>query len=70
MKIEGSGSASGSGSISQRHRSVDLDLDPHQKVMDPQHWFLHGLKLIPDQGPGVIRANTVDKLRFWRFFLS
>ncbi len=27
---------SGSGSISQRHGSVDPD--PHQNVMDPQHW--------------------------------
>jgi hypothetical protein len=69
MKIERSGSASGSGSISLRHGSADPDLDPHQKGMDPQHWFLHGLKLIPDQGPGVIRANTVDKLRFWMVFL-
>jgi hypothetical protein len=34
MKIEGS--ASGSGSISQRHGSADPD--PHQNVMDPQHW--------------------------------
>ena len=32
MKIEGSGS------ISQRHGSADPD--PHQNVMDPQHWFL------------------------------
>ncbi len=32
MKIEGSGS----GSISQRHGSSDPD--PHQNVMDPQHW--------------------------------
>jgi hypothetical protein len=34
MKIAGSGSDSGS--ISQRHRSADPD--PHQNVMDPQHW--------------------------------
>jgi hypothetical protein len=27
----------GSGSISQRHGSADPD--PHQNVMDPQHWF-------------------------------
>ncbi len=32
MKIEGSGS------ISQTHRSADPDPDPHQNVMDPQHW--------------------------------
>ncbi len=38
IKIAGSGSASGSesGSISQRHGSADPD--PHQNVMDPQHW--------------------------------
>jgi hypothetical protein len=34
MKIEGSAS----GSISQRHGSADPDPDPHQNVMDPQHW--------------------------------
>jgi hypothetical protein len=28
---------SGSGSISQRHGSADPD--PHQNVMDPQHWI-------------------------------
>ncbi len=33
MKIEGSGS------ISQRHGSADPDPDPHQNVMDPQHYF-------------------------------
>jgi hypothetical protein len=27
----------GSGSISQRHGSADPD--PHQNVMDPEHWF-------------------------------
>jgi hypothetical protein len=35
MKTEGSGSESGS--ISQRHGSADPD--PHQNIMDPQHWF-------------------------------
>jgi hypothetical protein len=31
-----------SGSISQRQGSADLNPnpDPHQNVMDPQHWFL------------------------------
>ncbi len=33
-KIEGSGSASGT--ISQRHGSPDPD--PHQNIMDPEHW--------------------------------
>ncbi len=38
-KTAGSGSASGSGSgsISQRHGSADPD--PHQNVMDPEHWI-------------------------------
>jgi hypothetical protein len=36
MKIVGSGSASGS--ISQRHVSADPHPDPHENVMDPQHW--------------------------------
>jgi hypothetical protein len=35
-KIAGSGSESGS--ISQRHGSADPDPDPHQNVMDPEHW--------------------------------
>jgi hypothetical protein len=34
-KIAGFGSASGS--ISQRHGSPDTD--PHQNVMDPEHWL-------------------------------
>jgi hypothetical protein len=33
MKIEGSGS------ISQRNGSADSDPDPHQNIMDPQHWL-------------------------------
>ncbi len=35
MKIEGSGS------ISHRHGSADPDQDPHQNVMDPEHWLEH-----------------------------
>jgi hypothetical protein len=38
-KIAGSGSESGS--ISKRHGSADSDPDPHQNVMDPEHWFIH-----------------------------
>jgi hypothetical protein len=38
MKIAGSGSEPGS--INQRHGSADPDPDPHQIVMDPQHWNL------------------------------
>jgi hypothetical protein len=36
MKI--AGSKSGSEAISQRHGSANPDPDPHQNVMDPQHW--------------------------------
>ncbi len=43
-KIAGPGSASGS--ISQRHGSADPDPDPHQTVMDPEHWY----KAIPLAG--------------------
>jgi hypothetical protein len=43
IKIERSGSASGS--ISQRHGSADPDPDPHQNVMDLQHWKLATNKL-------------------------
>jgi hypothetical protein len=47
----------GSGSISQRHGSADPDSDPdpHQNVMDPQHWTLYitplltvSLLMLPD----------------------
>ncbi len=34
---ENRGSGSESGSISQRHGYADPD--PHQKVMDPEHWL-------------------------------
>jgi hypothetical protein len=42
-KIAGSWSksGSGSGSISQRHGSADPD--PHQNVMDPEHWLQYFL---------------------------
>ncbi len=32
----------GSGSIIQKHGSAGPDPDPHQNVMDPQHWFQDG----------------------------
>jgi hypothetical protein len=35
---------SGSGSISEKHGSEDPD--PHQNVMDPEHWFV-GLTFFP-----------------------
>jgi hypothetical protein len=28
-----------SGSISQRYGSADQDPDPHQNIMDQEHWF-------------------------------
>jgi hypothetical protein len=37
MKLAGSGS----GYISQMHGSADPDPDPHQNVLDPQHWLSH-----------------------------
>jgi hypothetical protein len=44
MKKEGSGSASRSrsesGPICQRHGSADPDPDPHQNIMNPQHWLV------------------------------
>ncbi len=36
---DNSGSGSESGSISQMHGSAEADPDPHQNVIDPQHWF-------------------------------
>jgi hypothetical protein len=47
MKIEGSASGSGSksGSISKRHGSADPD--PHQNVMDPEHWKKVGQLTFP-----------------------
>ena len=37
----GVGSVAGSESIIQRYGSGDPDPDPHQIVMDPQHFFKH-----------------------------
>ncbi len=33
----------GSGSIRQRHGSANPDPDPHQNVMDPEHWLLQSI---------------------------
>jgi hypothetical protein len=38
MRDGSSWQCSGSGSIGQRHGSADPD--PHQNVMDPEHWFV------------------------------
>ncbi len=41
------------GSISQRHGSADPD--PHQNVMDPQHWDPHLFALLdPDPDPDAV----------------
>ncbi len=48
MKIAGSGSESGS--ICQRHGSADSDPDPHQNVMDPQHWQKPSRRQPPEEG--------------------
>ncbi len=39
----------GSGPISRLHGSAepDLDPDPHQNVMDPQHWWQVGITWAP-----------------------
>ncbi len=56
MKISGSGSESGFGFISQMHGSADPDPDPHQNVIDQQHWrlvtffFLTLINMAPVQG--------------------
>jgi hypothetical protein len=45
---------SGFGSISQRHGSGDPDPDPHQNVMDPEHyWKLRPNPKSPRQGDKV-----------------
>jgi hypothetical protein len=41
-KIAGAGSASGS--INQRHESPDPD--PHQNVMEPDHWFFVSMRVL------------------------
>jgi hypothetical protein len=38
LKLMKKGVGSGFRSISQRYGSGDRDPDPHQNVMDPQHW--------------------------------
>ncbi len=49
----------GSGSISQRHGSADPDPDPHQNVMDPQHWSCIILvQSDPDTDP---KASILEK---------
>jgi len=45
----------GSRSTLQRHGSADPDPDPHQNVMDPQHWF-KVVSVENDSKPSPIRA--------------
>ncbi len=40
-KLQDLDPGSGSGSISQRHGSADPGPDPHQNVMDLEHWSDH-----------------------------
>ncbi len=47
--------ASGFGSTSQSHGSADPDPDPHQNVMDPQHWFIYW----HDPSPSSWRDSTL-----------
>jgi hypothetical protein len=54
-KIAGSGSDFGSGSICQRHGSADPD--PHQNVMDPQHW--KNINFIGDHSQNASKYRTV-----------
>jgi hypothetical protein len=63
-----SGSEFGSGSISQRHGSVDPD--PHQNVMEPQHWFLSCTVLIPIREKKItnFRLNYLLRLNFFVIF--
>jgi hypothetical protein len=51
-KIAGSGSESGSGSISQRHGFPDPD--PHQNVVDPEHWFFVGVLEVSDENSRIL----------------
>jgi hypothetical protein len=54
MKVEGSGS------ISQRHGSADPDPDPHQNVMDPEHWFQVEPEAPPTQRVRLTHLPTRD----------
>jgi hypothetical protein len=54
MKIEGSGS------ISQRHGSANPDPDPHQNVMDPEHWFQVEPEAPPTQRVRLTHLPTRD----------
>jgi hypothetical protein len=56
---------SGSGSISQRHGPADPD--PHQNVMNPEHWFkfpptTHCLGIVPTQLQGHAWVRTLRNI--------
>jgi hypothetical protein len=61
MKIEGS--------LSQRHGSADPDPDPHQNVMDPQHWWKVNIiwKKQTSPLPEQIRQKSLPKQLAWCF---
>ncbi len=55
------------GSNSQRHGSADPDPDPHQNVMDPEHWkkysdcwYLGHLKVLSNGAGGGPKLVSID----------
>jgi hypothetical protein len=54
----------GSGAISQRHRFADPDLDPHQNVMNPQHWYPERSKKT-DSEKALLTSYFVYLAMFW-----
>ncbi len=66
-KRVGSGSESGSGAISQRQGSADLDPDPHQNVMDPQHWFVRYSTFSQSHSLLFLREKNIEMAIFSEF---
>jgi hypothetical protein len=54
------GSTSEPGSISQRHGSADPDPNPHQNVMDPEHWLWVWICWIHNQLTSWIRIRNPE----------
>ncbi len=82
MDLRMYGSRTESGSTSQRHGSADPDSDPHQNVMDPEHWYFrcclwfsnifeYNTKRI-DQGTGygLYLQNNWDKNPIFKHFFE
>jgi hypothetical protein len=62
----------GSGSISQRHGSADPDPDPHQNIMDPEHWLVTVYKFFLEdkkKNPGIALSVNIYYFFFFFFFL-